>query len=351
MFTGMRAMSVIPGQPGSALAQEVPEPPESDGPILVDGLLAGICGTDTELIAGFGEPPPGRPRLVLGHESLGRVVAAPPDAGVAPGDLVVGIVRRPDPVPCVACAAGQWDFCGNGRYTERGIKALDGYGARRWRVAPGFAVPVPASLGERAVLTEPTSVVAKAWEQIERIRGRGPAAGRTALITGAGPVGLLAALIGVQRGYQVHVLDQMSDGPKPRLVGGLGASYHHGGVAGLDVRPDVVIECTGAARLIGDLAGKLARTGVICLIGLSTGPRVLPGEVDAAGDQIVLENVVIFGTVSAARRNYVQAVRALAQADPAWLDGLITRRVPLRTWPDALTRRPDDVKVTVDLTD
>jgi threonine dehydrogenase-like Zn-dependent dehydrogenase len=351
MFTGMRAMSVIPGQPGSALAQEVPEPPESDGPVLVDGLLAGICGTDIELIAGFGQPPPGRPRLVLGHESLGRVVQAPPDAGVAPGDLVVGIVRRPDPVPCAACAAGQWDFCGNGRYTERGIKALDGYGARRWRVEPGFAVPVPASLGERGVLTEPASVVAKAWEQIERIRGRGPAAGRTALITGAGPVGLLAALIGMQRGYQVHVLDQMSGGPKPRLVAGLGASYHHGAVAGLDLRADVVIECTGAGGLVVDLAGKLARSGVICLVGLSAGPRGLAAEADPVNDQIVLENVVIFGTVSAARRNYVQAVRALARADPDWLDGLITRRVPLRTWPDALARRPDDVKVTVDLTD
>ncbi|MGH3158457.1 MAG: hypothetical protein ACRDNF_18050 [Streptosporangiaceae bacterium] len=44
-------------------------------------------------------------------------------------------------------------------------------------------------------------------------------------------------------------------------------------------------------------------------------------------------------------------MEALARADPAWLGGLITRRVPLRTWPDALARQPNDVKVTVDLTD
>jgi threonine dehydrogenase-like Zn-dependent dehydrogenase len=347
----MKAMSFIPGHPDSVRPDEVPEPPPSDGPILVDGLLVGICGTDLELIDGFGEPPPGHQRLVLGHESLGRVVQAPPDAGVAPGDLVAGIVRRPDPAPCPACADGQWDFCENGRYTERGIKGLDGYGAQRWRVEPGFVIRLPTSLGDHGVLTEPASVVAKAWEQIERIAARGPVAGRTALITGAGPIGLLAALLGVQRGYQVHVFDQMSDGPKPRLVAGLGATYHHGPVDAIDVRPDVVIECTGVGQLVVDLAGKLAPAGVVCLAGLSSGRRSMPVNLDAINAEIVLENAVIFGTVNAARRNYIQAVQALAKADPDWLAGLITRRVPLRTWPDALTRQPNDVKVTVDLTD
>jgi glucose 1-dehydrogenase len=347
----MRAMSVIPGRPDSARPEEVPEPPESDGSILVDGLLVGICGTDAELIDGFGQPPPGRRRLVLGHESLGRVVAAPPDAGVAPGDLVAGIVRRPDPVPCPACAAGQWDFCENGRYTERGIKGLDGYGVQRWRDDPEFVIPLPASLGDHGVLTEPASIVAKAWEQTERIAARAPVAGRTALITGAGPIGLLAALLGVQRGYQVHVLDQMTGGPKPRLVAGLGATYHHGAAGAIDLRPDVVIECTGAGRLVVDLAGQLAPAGVICLAGLSAWPRGMPASLDAINAEIVLGNAVIFGTVNAARRNYLQAVEALAKADPDWLAGLITRRVPLRAWPDALARRPDDVKVAVDLTE
>jgi glucose 1-dehydrogenase len=54
--------------------------------------------------------------------------------------------------------------------------------------------------------------------------------------------------------------------------------------------------------------------------------------------------------VSAARRHYEQAVVALARADPAWLGGLISRRVPLSSWPEALTGRPGDVKVIVDLT-
>lgn len=345
----MKAMSVIPGQPESAAAQEVPDPPASDGSILVEGLLVGICGTDIEITRGYGHPPDGQQRLVIGHESLGRVLEAPPGAGVAPGDLVAGVVRRPDPVPCQACAADEWDFCENGRYTESGIKGRNGYGAERWRVDPRFAIPVPASLGDLGVLTEPASVVAKAWEQTERIAARAPVAGRCALVVGAGPIGLLAALLGVQRGYQVHVLDQVTEGPKPQLTSRLGATYHHDSLDKLDLTPDVVIECTGIGELVAGVAAKMAPAGVICLAGLSSGGRNVPIDLNALNSEVVLENAVIFGTVNAAKRNYRQATDALARADPAWLGDLITRRVPLSNWPDALTRQPDDVKVAVDL--
>lgn len=123
------------------------------------------------------------------HESLGRVVTAPPDSGLAASDLVVGIVRRPDPVPCAACAAGAWDMCRNGRYTERGIKGLHGYGAEQWRVEAEYAVPVDPALGFLAVLLEPASVVAKAWDHLERIVARAPISPHRVLVTGAGPSG------------------------------------------------------------------------------------------------------------------------------------------------------------------
>jgi threonine dehydrogenase-like Zn-dependent dehydrogenase len=115
-------MTVVPGKLDSAQVEDVAEPVESDGPVLVEGLFVGVCGTDLEIAKdGYGWPPPGRDRLTLFHESLGRVAEAPAGSGFAKGDLVVGIVRRPDPVPCQPCAAGQWDFCRNGQYTERGI--------------------------------------------------------------------------------------------------------------------------------------------------------------------------------------------------------------------------------------
>ena len=161
---------------------------------------------------------------------------------------------------------------------------------------------------------------------------------------------MLAALLGRQRGYQVHVFDRVTAGPKPVLVAALGATYRHGPAAALDLCPDVVLECTGAGKLVVELAGKLAQAGVLCLIGISSGQRRLPVNIIRVGRSMVLGNSLIFGSVSAARRHYEQAVEALARADPAWLGGLISRRVPLSGWQEGLARQPGDVKVVVDLT-
>ena len=150
-------------------------------------------------IDGIGVPSPGEDRLVLGHESLGEVLEAPEDTGLAPGDLVVGVVRRPDPVPCAACAADGWDMCQNGGFGERGIKERDGYGSERFRLDPRFAVRLDPGLGDLGVLLEPTTVVAKAWDHAEQIGLRAWFHPKVALITGAGPIGLLAALLARQR--------------------------------------------------------------------------------------------------------------------------------------------------------
>ena len=121
----MRALTVIPLQKGSLAVTDVPDPQPGPDDILVDGLALGVCGTDKEIAAGeYGWAPEGSDRLVLGHESLGRVREAPSDSGFTAGDLVVGVVRRPDPEPCGGCAHGQFDMCRNGRYTERGIKQI-----------------------------------------------------------------------------------------------------------------------------------------------------------------------------------------------------------------------------------
>jgi threonine dehydrogenase-like Zn-dependent dehydrogenase len=56
------------------------------------------------------------------------------------------------------------------------------------------------------------------------------------------------------------------------------------------------------------------------------------------------------GTVNAGRRHWEQAAEALAVADPSWLSGMITRRVPLTSWTESLDRHPEDIKVVVDLT-
>lgn len=346
----MQALTIVPGVADSARLEDVPNPPLSDGPILAQMLALGVCGTDLELISGrYGAAPQSQRALVIGHESLARVIEAPPDSGFRPGDHVVGVVRRPDPVPCPSCAAGEWDMCRNGRYTERGIRGRHGFAAERIRLEPEFAIRVDPALGLIAVLTEPASVIAKAWEQIERIGARVAAwAPEKVLITGAGPVGLLAALMSVQRGLETHVFDRVTEGPKPRLVADLGAHYHGGDMAELaDLRVDIVIECTGASAVVLDVAGRTRPLGIVCLAGVSSGGREQRLDVGMANRMLVLENDVVFGTVNANRRHYEAAAHALARADAAWCRRLITRTVALDRWHDALRRQPEDVKVVI----
>ena len=346
----MRAITVIPGKPGSVGLADVPEPPPSDGPVLVETQAVGVCGTDVEIIEGaYGWAPLGQEHLIIGHESLGRVVEAPPETGFTAGDLVVGIVRRPDPVPCPACAAGDWDLCTNGQYTERGIKARHGFASERYRIHPEYTVAVNPALGIRGVLLEPATVVAKAWDHIEKIGRRSSWAPEAALITGAGPIGLLAALLSVQRGYRTYVLDLATEGPKPEMVRRLGATYiHHGELAAAAGEVDIVIECTGYIQMLLEAGPQHVRHRIICLTGVSAAGAEFTVDPGLLNRNMVLQNSVLFGSVNANRYHYELAASALAEADPDWLAGLITRRVPLSQWAGAYTRQPDDIKTVLE---
>src|SRR4051812_42882742 len=251
----MRALTTVPMTAGSLAVSDVPEPGPHEGELLVDGIAVGVCGTDKEIARGeYGWAPPGEERLVLGHESLGRVRSAPEGSGFSAGDLVVGVVRRPDPVPCGACAAGQFDMCLNGEYTERGIKQIHGYGSTLWTVEAAYAVRLDPSLESVGVLMEPTAIVSKAWDHIEKIAARAYTEQKRVLVTGAGPIGLLAAMLGAQRQLEVHVLDRVESGLKPDLVRALGATYHRGTIADAvgSCEPDVIIEATGVGQLVFD---------------------------------------------------------------------------------------------------
>ena len=345
----MRAVTVIPGQKGSVALTDMPEPPAADGPVLVQARAIGICGTDLEIINGeYGWAPPGQERLIIGHESLGQVAEAAPGSGFAAGDLVVGVVRRPDPVPCPSCAAGDWDMCTNGRYTERGIKARHGYASERYRIHPRYLVAVDPALGILGVLLEPATVVAKAWDHIEKIGARSTWAPRRVLITGAGPIGLLAALLSVQRGYGTYVVDLAAEGRKPDMVRRLGASYFHVGDLGeAAAEADIIIECTGFVQTLLEIGPQHVRQRIICLTGVSSAGAESAVDPGLLNRNMVLQNSVLFGSVNANRHHYELAAKALAQADPRWLADLITRQVPIGQWADAYTRRPDDIKTVL----
>lgn len=348
----MRALTTVPSKPGSLAVTDAPDPVAGPGDLLVDGLAVGVCGTDKEIAHGdYGWAPAGHERLVLGHESFGRVRTAPEGSAFSAGDLVAGVVRRPDPVPCGACAHGEFDMCRNGQYTERGIKELDGYASEQWTVEADYAVRLEDRLADVGMLMEPTTVVAKAWEQVERIGARAWFEPRSVLVTGAGPIGLLAALLGTQRGLDVHVLDRVADGVKPRLVADLGATYHHGDIEEVTarLRPDVIIEATGVPPVVLAAMSGTAAYGITVLTGVSTSGRRIPTDAGLMNRSIVLENDVVVGSVNANLRHYAQAAQALAAADLGWLGRLVTRRVPLADFADAFEARDDDVKVVLDL--
>ncbi|MGA3315333.1 MAG: glucose 1-dehydrogenase [Candidatus Korobacteraceae bacterium] len=343
----MKAITVEPKKPGTAQLEEIPEPDVREGSVLVEAVAVGVCGTDVEIVEGkYGWAPPSKTRLVLGHESLGRVLEPDPAGRLKKGDLVVGIVRRPDPVPCPNCAVGEWDMCRNGQYTERGIKQIDGFMSERWRIEPDYAIKVDSSLGLLGVLLEPTTVVTKAWEQVSAIGQRAFWEPRHVLVTGAGPIGLLAALLGVQRGLDVHVLDRVESGPKPELVRALGATYHSGTVAGIGFQPDVIIECTGAGPVVSDSIQQIASGGIVCLTGVGSGGRSTGSTADIAAE-VVLKNNAVVGSVNANKRHWYKAGEALARADRSWLAQLISRREPPENFAHALHRKADDIKVVV----
>ena len=237
-------------------------------------------------------------------------------------------------------------MCRNGHYTERGIKQRNGYGAEHFRVEPDFPIKVDPSLRTLGVLLEPTSIVAKAWDHIERIGAaahlgsrawcwspaRARSAARRADRPAAGSRGPRSRPRARRRRATAHA--------RPwRDLSQLAISARS---------PDIVIECTGAGALVLDVIGRTAPDGIVCLAGVSSGGRKLKFDV---GD---LNRDNGAGERRGVRLGQRQppplraAAEALANADKAWLARLITRRVPLARWREALERRPDDIKVVMD---
>ncbi len=347
----MRALTVEPGVPDSAALSEVGDISQMGGALRIASVAVGICGTDREIINGsHGRAPPGRDRLILGHEALGRVVDHGGAPGFSVGDLVVPFVRCPDPVPCAACAVGEWDMCRNGLYTEHGIKEVDGFMVDEYVLPPSAVVNLDGRIdGLVGVLIEPASIVAKAWRHIEAIGSRAAWDPERVFVTGAGPIGLLSAFFAVHRGYEVHVLDVVTDGPKPALVRDVGATYHTGTVEDACSNSDIVIECTGVPRVVIDVLSATRPAGVVCLTGISGAGRHLRVDVGALNRELVLENDVVIGSVNANATDYRDAVEVLGSSDQSWLSRLLTRVEPIERWRSAMERRNEDVKVALRL--
>ncbi|UJR85520.1 glucose 1-dehydrogenase [Sandaracinus amylolyticus] len=359
----MRALAVFPGRRELSTI-DVPAPQRrGERDVTVRIREVGICGTDREICElQHGTPPAGSERLVLGHEALGEVVEV--SSGVRtlhPGDLVALTVRRPCDVPtCVACRAGRQDFCVTGRFVERGIKGADGYLTERVVEDERYLVRVPHRLADVGVLVEPLTIAAKAAVDLDAILRRYPwePIGLRALVLGAGPIGLLAAMMLVARDMETFVYSlEPADGDRAQLTRSFGAEYvsaRDTPLAELASRigvTDVVFEAVGTAKVAFGALAALAPNGVFILSGVPGGKRPIEIDLDGIMRDIVLKNQVLFGTVNASRSAFEAAVRQLEQfmgLFPDAVRGLITRRAKLDEAPDLL-RRPSGIKSVVTL--
>jgi threonine dehydrogenase-like Zn-dependent dehydrogenase len=359
----MRALAVFPERRELSLI-DVPKPVRrTQSEVTVRIREVGICGTDRE-ICGFhyGTPASGSERLVLGHEALGEVVEV--GSGVrtlSPGDLVALTVRRPCEAPsCVACRAGRQDFCVSGGFVERGIKGADGYMTELVVEEERYLVRVPHRLAEVGVLVEPLTIAAKAAVDLDAILRRYPwePVGLRALVLGAGPIGLLGAMMLVARNVTTFVYSrEAADSDRAELTRSFGAEYVSAGDTSLPELPtragkaDIVFEAVGTARVAFGALSALAPNGVFILSGVPASHGPIEIDLDGIMRDIVLKNQVLFGTVNASRSAFEAAVRQLEQfmgLFPDALRSLITHRAKLEDAPDLL-RRPNGIKQVVAL--
>jgi kynurenine formamidase/threonine dehydrogenase-like Zn-dependent dehydrogenase len=348
----MRAVVVVPQQRSVRLIERpTPRGPQASE-VVLRTIEVGICGTDREISSfEYGTPPPGSSELVIGHEALAEIVEVGPGVTWArPGDLVVPTVRRPcKNLRCTACRQGQQDFCITGEFSERGIVRADGFLCEYTIEDERFLVPVPRILESVGVLVEPLSIAAKAAEVFTTIHSRFAfeLPRMRALVLGAGPVGILGAMVLQAQGFDTHVFSrEAEDGARADLVRALGADYVSADRTPMDRlserigKIDVIFEAVGVPKVAFGALDTLAANGVLILTGVPAKRDAIPADLSRWMREMVLKNQVIFGTVNASRSNYEDAIRRLEQFMVLFPEAVLSllSRVGIEQAPNVLAR-------------
>ena len=364
----VKAIAVRPGKAGSVHLNELAKPSVTDVPdgrgVLVQILRVGVDGTDKEINAAeYGGAPPGYDFLVIGHESFGRVVEVGGNVDeLQPGDHVTFTVRRPG--TSLYDQIGHYDMTADDTYYERGINLLHGFLTEYVVDEPEYIVRVPSRLKHVGVLMEPMSIIEKgivqAYEIQRRLRIWRP---KRAAVTGAGAIGLLAALVLRLQGLDVCVFAR-SRPPllKAQLTEEIGARY----ISTRDISLkeaakrfgpfDLVFEATGSSRVAFECMEILAKNGILALTSITGGKGKLEIPADEINLSFVLDNKVLFGTVNANRDYFELGVKDFAHAEseyPGWLAKLLTNPIDgLDQFERMMTELTEDkqaIKVFVDV--
>lgn len=342
----MKAIAVYPKEKRIALIENHPEPHiVSPTDVKLQIIEVGVCGTDRDICNfAYGTPPDGSDYLVIGHESLGRVVEI--GTGVTKfkiGDLVVTEVRRPcEDLDCSACRSGRQDFCYSGNYKERGIKQLHGYMTEFIVDDEQYMLLVPQDLLSIGVLTEPLTIAEKALSQIESIQSRFPwecqhknCAYHNAVVLGAGPVGLLGAMALVNQNYETVVYSKEDEkSVHANIATTLGAKYISSTSTNLQQlvssikNIDIVYEATGVPSISFEMMRVLGINGIFALTGIPRDADVVPDALGTLMRNLVLKNQDIVGSVNASYDDFEDAIHDLGQFKEKWpalMDSLIVR--------------------------
>jgi len=355
-MTIMKAVANFPS-PGELRVIDAPEPElAGDTDVLVKTLAVGLCGTDREIASqNYGRPPDGQDHWIIGHECLGEVVEVGSKVSrLKAGQLVVPRVRRPCPVQtCKPCRMGRPDFCLTGQFTERGIVGANGFMCEKFVDHEQYFHVVPENSREFGVLTEPLTIAMKGMIQTRAVLERlpyidreaiaqGKLEGMTALVLGAGPVGLLGALAFLNAGAQTYVYSrEEAPNPASNILEQAGGKY----VSSADVSADqltemtgnvdIIYEATGASKFAFDMEALLGRNGVYVLTGVPGRKGPVPVSIDEIMRNMVLKNQLMVGVVNAGAPAFEAAVHTLEELNRRW------HGIPLEFITETL--KPEDV--------
>jgi threonine dehydrogenase-like Zn-dependent dehydrogenase len=356
----MKAIILTPRQADSARLADVPAPEMTNDQVLVRMIRAGICGTDAELNGGaFGEAPAHSEYLILGHENFGQIErVGTRTSRFQKGDYVVATVRRG--CGCINCEAGESDMCLVDKFTERGIRRQHGFLAEYYADTEDYLVLIPPALREVAVLLEPYSIIAKAMWQAWKIQERLVWQPQTALVTGAGTIGLLAGMALRARGLEVVICARSKPGTLNSLLAReMGATYvslQETPLAEipklLGRRVDILFEATGHGPTALQCFDLVTTNGILLLNSVTSNQHTVSLDADALNFHLVMNNIVAVGIVNANRKYFEMGVRDFGEFDerfPGMLERIITRRVALTDFTVDLLKQRGGVKTTIEI--
>lgn len=335
----MRALGVIPGSREIRIVDHAEPTGIGATDVRLRILDVGVCGTDREICAfEYGTPPPGSDYLVLGHEALGEVLEVGAEVTrLKAGDLAVPMVRQPCPHDrCIPCRSSRQDFCDTGDFTERGIKEAHGFLTEHVVEDHRFVHAVPAAFRDVMVLVEPLTIAEKALAQLWQVQqrlpwacpivpGRSPGHCHRAVVFGAGPVGLLGAMVLQAAEFDTYVYSrEPEDSLKAEVTAEIGATYMSGERYGIgDLQNvlesiDVIYEAAGASSASFELMQYLGTNGVFIFTGVPGRKAPVSVDTDLLMRNLVLKNQVVFGTVNAGADAYEAAIRDLSLFMGRW---------------------------------